>query len=114
MNTGVTLEVEPKVNPNGTVAMDLKPQVVTALGFVDLETGQPAPGHRSQVGKRIGGSIISSSDFSTYRFVPGHRNNAVFSTRSAQRNVELKPGQSVVMLLKESEDTKPFEAEAPK
>lgn len=132
-NAGVTLEAEARMNEGGMLTVDLKPQAVAALGFVDLETGKPAPGHRrkktgviqpsnrsgisrSSIDRILFGqhSKMTEPEMPDYKFVPGHRNTMVFSERSAHQNVTLKSGQSVVLVLKETEDTKPFEAEAPK
>ncbi|RYD73853.1 MAG: hypothetical protein EOP84_20875 [Verrucomicrobiaceae bacterium] len=44
----------------------------------------------------------------------GHRTGLVTSKRLLKKDVELKSDQSVLMVLKEAADTKPFEADAPK
>lgn len=113
-NAGVTYEVEPEVNPDGTLTMSFKPYVVEALGFVDIETGQPVPGHRRPAKTAFADRSSAWKGFPNYQFVPGHRTNMIFSKRSAERKVTLKSEQSFVLALKETADTKPFEAEAPK
>jgi len=42
-NTGVTLEAEPTVGPDGTIILKLIPQVVEFLGFVDIDSREAFP-----------------------------------------------------------------------
>ena len=113
-NVGMTLEVEPEVKEGDSVALSVAPQFVEALGFVDLETGKPVQGHRPAPRASFADRLSNWKEFLSAQVPDGRRTNLIFSKRLVKKDVELKSEQSVLMVLKETADTKPFEAEAPK
>ncbi len=113
-NVGVTLVVEPEVKGNDSVTMAVEPLVVEALGFVDLETGKPVDGHSPSPKTSFVDRISHWKEFPGYHFLRGHRTDMIFSKRSLKKDVTLGAQQSVLLVLNETADTKPFEAEAPK
>ena len=92
-NTGVTLEVEPVVGPDGiTIDLNLVPQVVEFEGFINY--GSPI----------FGINPSSSFDPITNVFTPSQVlltqnviNQPVFSTRKVTTNVSVWDGQTVVL-----------------
>lgn len=85
-NTGITLEVEPVVGPDGyTIDLNLVPQVVEFDGFINY------------------GSPITSSGISllgipqTTVLTPNVINQPVFSTRKITTSVSIWDGQTVVL-----------------
>src|SRR6266496_2762040 len=91
-NTGVTLEVEPVVGPDGvTIDLNLVPQVVEFEGFINYGSPINAIGVNS-----IGGSMgISTS--APVLLTQNVINQPVFSTRKVTTNVSVWDGQTVVL-----------------
>jgi general secretion pathway protein D len=90
-NTGVTLEVEPVVGPDGvTVDLNLVPQVVEFEGFINY--GSPifstAPLFNIS-GVQIGTSSVL--------ITPNVINQPIFSTRKVTTSVSVWDGQTVVL-----------------
>jgi len=88
-NTGVTLEVEPVVGPDGvTIDLNLVPQVVEFEGFVNY--GSPI----NAVGVSTMGTIsISKPVLLTENVI----NQPIFSTRKVTTSVSVWDGQTVVL-----------------
>ena len=85
-NTGVTLEVEPVVGPDGiTIDLNLVPQVVEFEGFINY--GSPIQ--------------TTSTNFlgqtSTVILTPNVINQPIFSTRKVTTSVSVWDGQTVVL-----------------
>ena len=88
-NTGVTLEVEPVVGPDGvTIDMNLVPQVVEFEGFINY--GSPI----FAVGVQTVGVLSTSAPVLLTNNVI---NQPVFSTRKVTTNVSVWDGQTVVL-----------------
>jgi hypothetical protein len=108
-NTGVTLEAEPTVGPDGTIVLKLIPQVVEFLGFVDIDSREAFP-----VGRKTSRlmEIISNPVMS---LKPPDRQlgrlKSVFSARKAEVTTSLKSGEMyVVASLPETEEVAPFKS----
>ena len=110
-NMGVTLEVEPTLSMEGTLDLQLTPQVVEHLGWVDVETGKPvkstpADTKIQETGARTG--IHQPASYGSGRIRP------VFSARKGTTSVSIFSGNSVVISdIGETEDTKPFKPKTP-
>lgn len=98
-NTGVTLEVEPTVGPDGvTIDLNLIPQVVEFEGFINY--GSPI---------RAGNAVVTENVI----------NQPIFSTRKVTTSVSIWDGQTVVLggLIREDvqkvEDKVPFLGDIP-
>jgi type II secretory pathway component GspD/PulD (secretin)/tetratricopeptide (TPR) repeat protein len=109
-NTGVTLEVEPVVGPDGqTIDINLVPQVVEFEGFINY--GSPIFG--------INPNAISSTMVPQVLLTENVINQPVFSTRKVTTNVSVWDGQTVVLggLMSESvqktEDRVPIVGDIP-
>jgi general secretion pathway protein D len=88
-NTGVTLEVEPVVGPDGvTIDLNLVPQVVEFEGFINY--GSPI----NAIGVSTVGVISRSAPVLLTANVI---NQPVFSTRKVTTNVSVWDGQTVVI-----------------
>ena len=98
-NTGVTLEVEPVVGPDGqTIDLNLVPQVVEFEGFINY--GSPIFGQSqtsspifNAVGNLIGFNIVASNTLLTNNVI----NQPIFSTRKVTTSVSVWDGQTVVL-----------------
>ncbi|MFN2540966.1 MAG: type II secretion system protein GspD, partial [Chthoniobacterales bacterium] len=87
-NTGVTLEVEPVVGPDGvTVDLNLVPQVVEFEGFINY--GSPIFG--------VNPNLISSTVIPQILLTENVINQPVFSTRKVTTSVSVWDGQTVVL-----------------
>src|SRR5947208_353108 len=87
-NTGVTLEVEPVVGPDGvTIDLNLVPQVVEFEGFVNY--GSPIFG--------INPSILTNALNSQVLLTQNVINQPIFSTRKVTTSVSVWDGQTVVL-----------------
>jgi general secretion pathway protein D len=107
-NTGVTLEVEPVVGPDGyTIDLNLVPQVVEFEGFINY--GSPIQTTSSNA---LGQSIVNI-------ITPNVINQPIFSTRKVTTSVSIFDGQTVVLggLMREDvqkvEDKVPFLGDIP-
>ncbi len=107
-NTGVTLEVEPVVGPDGfTIDLNLVPQVVEFEGFINY--GSPI---QTTSTNALG---VSSTNILT----PNVINQPIFSTRKVQTSVTIWDGSTVVLggLMREDiqkvEDKVPFFGDVP-
>jgi general secretion pathway protein D len=109
-NTGVTLEVEPVVGPDGqTIDINLVPQVVEFEGFINY--GSPIFG--------VNPNLVSGTTVPTILLTQNVINQPVFSTRKVTTNVSVWDGQTVVLggLMREdvqrSEDKTPIIGDIP-
>ena len=107
-NTGVTLEVEPVVGPDGyTIDLQLVPQVVEFEGFINY--GSPI---QTTSTNALGQSIVNV-------ITPNVINQPIFSTRKVTTQVSVFDGQTVVLggLMREDvqkvEDKVPFFGDIP-
>jgi general secretion pathway protein D len=92
-NTGVTLEVEPVVGPDGiTIDLNLVPQVVEFEGFINY--GSPILAPRSSFLDTVTGGIITAPQSV---ITPNVINQPVFSTRKVTTSVSVWDGQTVVL-----------------
>ena len=92
-NTGVTLEVEPVVGPDGTtIDLNLVPQVVEFEGFINY--GSPIFASSSSFLNTITGSLITSPpSLITANVI----NQPIFSTRKVTTSVSVYDGSTVVL-----------------
>jgi general secretion pathway protein D len=109
-NTGVTLEVEPVVGPDGqTIDLNLVPQVVEFEGFINY--GSPIFG--------VNPNLISGTTVPQILLTQNVINQPVFSTRKVTTNVSVWDGQTVVLggLMREdvqkTEDKTPIVGDIP-
>jgi general secretion pathway protein D len=109
-NTGVTLEVEPVVGPDGvTIDLNLVPQVVEFEGFINY--GSPIFG--------INPSILTNALNSQVLLTQNVINQPVFSTRKVTTSVSVYDGSTVVLggLMREdvqkTEDRTPIVGDIP-
>jgi general secretion pathway protein D len=87
-NTGVTLEVEPVVGPDGvTIDLNLVPQVVEFEGFVNY--GSPIFG--------INPSVLTNALNSQVLLTQNVINQPIFSTRKVTTSVSVYDGSTVVL-----------------
>jgi general secretion pathway protein D len=87
-NTGVTLEVEPVVGPDGvTIDLNLVPQVVEFEGFINY--GSPIFG--------INPSILTNAVNSQVLLTQNVINQPIFSTRKVTTSVSVYDGSTVVL-----------------
>ncbi|MFL6584015.1 MAG: Amuc_1098 family type IV pilus outer membrane protein [Chthoniobacterales bacterium] len=119
-NTGVTLEVEPVVGPDGiTIDLNLVPQVVEFEGFINygspINTVNPA-----LLGLLNGGAIATQLlGNEAIRLTDNVINQPIFSTRKVTTSVSVWDGQTVVLggLMREdvqkSEDRTPIIGDIP-
>ena len=106
-NCGITLEVEPTRNEDGTVALKLTPQVVEFLGFLDLETGKGHPVRRKAVS--LSNRTVGESNPTSATGAPGHALKSIFSTRKLETEITLASGDAVLLTgAREAEETTPF------
>jgi general secretion pathway protein D len=92
-NTGVTLEVEPVVGPDGvTIDLNLVPQVVEFEGFINY--GSPIFAPSSSFFNTLTGGLISSPQSV---ITPNVINQPIFSTRKVTTSVSVWDGQTVVL-----------------
>jgi general secretion pathway protein D len=85
-NTGVTLEVEPTIGPDGaSIDMNLAPQVVEFEGFINY--GSPI---QSSSINALGQQLVNV-------ITPNVINQPIFSTRKVQTNVTVFDGATVVL-----------------
>ncbi len=94
-NTGVTLEVEPVVGPDGiTIDLNLVPQVVEFEGFINYGSPIFAIGINTILG--VGGvSAITTS--APVLLTSNVINQPIFSTRKVTTSVSVWDGQTVVL-----------------
>ncbi|HEX7517392.1 MAG TPA: Amuc_1098 family type IV pilus outer membrane protein [Chthoniobacterales bacterium] len=92
-NTGVTLEVEPVVGPDGvTIDLNLVPQVVEFEGFINY--GSPILAPSSSFLNTVTGGLVSSPQSV---LTPNVINQPIFSTRKVTTSVSVWDGQTVVL-----------------
>ncbi len=106
-NTGVTLEVEPVVGPDGiTIDLNLVPQVVEFEGFINY--GSPILDHRASSIRLRG-----SSSTSRVSLTPNVINQPIFSARKVTTSVSVWDGQTVVLGGLMREDVQKMEDKTP-
>ena len=89
-NTGVTLEVEPVVGPDGvTIDLNLVPQVVEFEGFINYGSPILAP----PAVNPITGTLLTSASVIT----PNVINQPIFNSRKVTTSVSVWDGQTVVL-----------------
>jgi general secretion pathway protein D len=92
-NTGVTLEVEPVVGPDGvTIDLNLVPQVVEFEGFINY--GSPILSPSSSFFNTVTNGLITSPPSV---ITPNIINQPIFSTRKVTTSVSVWDGQTVVL-----------------
>ncbi|MDP9099550.1 MAG: type II and III secretion system protein [Verrucomicrobiota bacterium] len=92
-NTGVTLEVEPVVGPDGvTIDLNLVPQVVEFEGFINY--GSPILSPSSSFLDTVA-SVIRTTPQNV--ITPNVINQPIFSTRKVTTSVSVWDGQTVVL-----------------
>jgi general secretion pathway protein D len=92
-NTGVTLEVEPVVGPDGvTIDLNLVPQVVEFEGFINY--GSPILSPQSSFFNTVTGGIIAAPQSV---ITPNVINQPIFSTRKVTTSVSVWDGQTIVL-----------------
>jgi general secretion pathway protein D len=92
-NTGVTLEVEPVVGPDGvTIDLNLVPQVVEFEGFINY--GSPIFGINPNGGNTVLPNVFTPTQVLLTNNVI---NQPIFSTRKVTTNVSVWDGQTVVL-----------------
>ena len=92
-NTGVTLEVEPVVGPDGvTIDLNLVPQVVEFEGFINYGSPILSPSS-SALDTLTGGLIVSQPSVIT----PNVINQPIFNSRKVTTSVSVWDGQTVVL-----------------
>lgn len=83
-NVGTTLTVTPSLNADGSIDLDLQPQVVEFEGFTDLDSdGKGVPVEKVQ---------------------EGHRAQPIFSTRKLDAKISLQPDHTAILQLSPSHD----------
>ena len=114
-NTGVTLEVEPVVGPDGvTIDLNLVPQVVEFEGFINY--GSPILSPSTSFFDTIA-NVIRTTPQNV--ITPNVINQPIFSTRKVTTSVSVWDGQTVVLggLMREdvqkTEDKTPFFGDIP-
>jgi hypothetical protein len=108
-NVGATLEVEPTVNDDDTLALELSPQVVEFDGFIDYVTKEPIAKPKHEASRSFSERAIAPVPESFFKPLPD-RTQPVFSTRKTECSVTILPGQSVVLVLGEANRNKPFDS----
>src|SRR5438552_19120690 len=95
-NTGVTLEVEPVVGPDGqTINVNLEPQVVEFEGVITYRC--PIFGINRNGGTSVGTGGVSIFRPTQVLLTENVINQPVFSTRKVTTNVSVWDGQTVVL-----------------
>ncbi|MEY2525651.1 MAG: ral secretion pathway protein, partial [Verrucomicrobiota bacterium] len=108
-NTGVMLEVEPVVGPDGvTIDLNLVPQVVEFEGFINY--GSPILSPSSSFLNTITGGLIASPQSVV---TPNIINQPIFSTRKVTTSVSIWDGQTVVLGGLMREDVQKVEDKTP-
>jgi len=93
-NTGVTLEVEPVVGPDGiTIDLNLVPQVVEFEGFINYGSAIFAVGSNSTT---VAGQTLFSLS-TPVKLTDNVINQPIFSTRKVTTSVSVWDGQTVVL-----------------
>ena len=118
-NTGVTLEVEPVVGPDGiTIDLNLVPQVVEFEGFINY--GSPIKTVNPALLNFIAGGTSSLTGLTqSITLTDNVINQPIFSTRKVTTSVSVWDGQTVVLggLMREDvqkvEDRTPFIGDLP-
>src|SRR5437588_1936510 len=118
-NTGVTLEVEPVVGPDGvTIDLNLVPQVVEFEGFINY--GSPIKTVNPALLNFIGGSTSGLTGLTqSLTLTDNVINQPIFSTRKVTTSVSVWDGQTVVLggFMREDvqkvEDRTPFLGDIP-
>jgi general secretion pathway protein D len=117
-NTGVTLEVEPVVGPDGvTIDLNLVPQVVEFEGFINY--GSPIFGINPNGGTSVGPGGVTLFSPSQILLTDNVINQPVFSTRKVTTSVSVYDGSTVVLggLMREdvqkTEDRTPIVGDIP-
>jgi type II/III secretion system protein len=104
-NVGVTLEVSGSFLESDSIHLQLRPQVVEFLGYADLETGKPLWTAKVGPEKSTEQQTTEAANFDS----KGRPTRAVFSAQEATVDVNLRDGQTLVLVgLAESEKTEPF------
>jgi len=101
-NIGITLGVDATVNEDGTLALNLTPEVTEVVGFKDIDAGGKIVVPRSDPSKsthdRFSATLIGIEP-------SGRRLQQIFSTRKIDASVSIIEGQTVVVELPGKDDT---------
>ena len=105
-NIGITLGVDATFNEDGTIDLNLAPEVTNFVGFRDIDAGGknvfPRPESTKALQDRFSVSLIGT--------VPsGHRSQAIFSTRKIDASISIREGETVVVELPAKDDTQVLE-----
>ncbi|MEA3188147.1 MAG: ral secretion pathway protein [Chthoniobacter sp.] len=107
-NTGVTLEVEPTVGPDGyTIDLNLVPQVVEFEGFINY--GSPI----KTISPLTALSTVTSTASPSVTLTDNVINQPIFSTRKVTTSVSIWDGQTVVLGGLMREDVQKVEDKVP-
>ncbi len=115
-NTGVTLEVEPQVGPDGqTIDLTLAPSVTEFEGFINYGSPILSPSTTSPITQIVGGitSIVGFQTNPPSVITANVINQPIFSTRKVQTQVSIWDGQTVVIGGLMREDVQKVEDKTP-
>ncbi|MGH8095415.1 MAG: Amuc_1098 family type IV pilus outer membrane protein [Chthoniobacterales bacterium] len=96
-NTGVTLEVEPVVGPDGvTIDLNLVPQVVEFEGFINYGSPILSPATGSSFAL-LGTALVTIPGVGQSVLTPNVINQPIFNSRKVTTSVSVWDGQTVVL-----------------
>ena len=97
-NTGVTLEVEPVVGPDGvTIDLNLVPQVVEFEGFINYGSPILAPASAGSISIGANGVTMTVPATAGSVITPNVINQPIFNSRKVTTSVSVWDGQTVVL-----------------
>jgi general secretion pathway protein D len=106
-NIGITLGVDATVNEEGTLALNLTPEITEVVGFKDIDAGGKIVVPRSDPSKsihdRLSAMLIGIEP-------SGRRLQPIFSTRKIDASVSIMEGQTVVVELPGKDETQLVES----
>ncbi|MCE9611288.1 MAG: hypothetical protein K8R23_13925 [Chthoniobacter sp.] len=105
-NVGMSLEVTPTFTKDGLIELKATPSIVEFLGFVDFETGKSFFAAKADLTE----TPVDRTLKSVLGFEPPNRpTRPIFSTRKADVELAIYPGQTVVLSgFGERESIQPF------
>jgi general secretion pathway protein D len=94
--TGVKLEAEPTVGPDGnTIELNLSPEVVEFDGFINYGSPILSPGQTLPI--VVGGALLGFNNTGDRVITPNVINQPIFSVRKVTTGVTVWDGQTVVL-----------------
>lgn len=94
--TGVKLEAEPTVGPDGnTIELNLSPEVVEFDGFINYGSPILSPGQTLPI--VVGGNLLGFNNTGDRIITPNVINQPIFSVRKVTTGVTVWDGQTVVL-----------------